>query len=441
MKQPQPRRSSQRNSRRSFLKTSAALAGAAVAANLSAPRGVHAAGSDILKIGLVGCGGRGTGAVANAFEADPQTRLTAVGDAFDDQAQRAVKLLAEKYPERVAVDAEHRFAGFDACQKVIASGVDVVLLATTPHFRPLHLRACVEAGKHVFAEKPLAVDAPGVRSVMATCENAKQRGLSVVSGFMNRHDAAIKETMQRVRDGAIGRIVALQETYNVGPPWFRNRDRQAGWTEMEYQIRNWYPFTWLSGDHNVEQHIHSLDKAAWAMGDEPPQSAWGSGGRQVRSEITLGQIFDHHCVTYEYADGVRLYSHCRRQAGCDNDVSDIFLGTRGVCDLSKGRIEGENPWRYQGPRNNSFVAEHEALFASIRAGRPINDGLHMTRSTLLAILGRMATYTGKRLTWDEAFNSQEDLSPQRYAWDADPPVLPDKNGQYPMAIPGVTRFL
>jgi predicted dehydrogenase len=436
----QPHRSGERSSRRSFLKTTAGLAGAAVAGNLVVPRRVHAAGSDVLTIGLVGCGGRGAGAAANAFEADAHTRLTAVGDAFADQAQRAVKLLKDKYAAQVAVDADHCFAGFDAYEKVIGSGVDVVLLATPPHFRPLHLKACILAGKHVFAEKPMAVDAPGVRSVAETCEKAKQQGLNVVSGFMNRHDTAIKQTMQRVRDGAIGRIIALQETYNVGPPWFRNRDRQANWTEMMYQMRNWYPFTWLSGDHNVEQHIHSLDKAAWAMDDEPPQRAWGSGGRQVRSEITLGQIFDHHCVTYEYANGVRLYSHCRRQAGCDNDVSDIFLGTRGICDLSKGRIEGQNPWRYQGPKNNSYVTEHEALFAAIRSGRPLNDGLHMVRSTLLAILGRMATYTGKRLTWDEAYNSKEDLSPKRYAWDAEPPILPDKNGQYPMAIPGITKF-
>lgn len=441
MTQPQQHPSRGRSSRREFLKTSAGLAGAAIAGSLAVSRGAHAAGSDILKIGLVGCGGRGAGAVSNAFDADPNIRLTAVGDAFEDQAQQAVKLLKQKYPDRVAVDDDRRFAGFDAYEKVIASGVDVVLLATTPHFRPMHLKACVEAGKHVFAEKPLAVDAPGVRSVMETCEKAKEKGLNVVSGFMNRHNFTIQETMKRVHDGAIGRIVAIQETYNVGPPWFRNRDRQQQWTEMEYQMRNWYPFTWLSGDHNVEQHIHSLDKAAWAMGDQPPQTAWGSGGRQVRSVITLGHIFDHHCVTYEYADGARLYSHCRRQAGCDNDVSDIFLGTRGICDLSKGRITGENPWRYTGRKNNAFVTEHKVLFASIRSGKPINDGLHMTRSTLLAILGRMATYTGKRLTWEQALNSQEDLSPKRYAWDAEPPILPDENGQYPMAVPGITKFV
>jgi predicted dehydrogenase len=247
--------------------------------------------------------------------------------------------------------------------------------------------------------------------------------------------------MKRIKDGAIGRIVAFQETYNCGPPWFRNKERQPEWTEMEYQMRNWYVFTWLSGDHNVEQHVHSLDKAAWAMDDEPPVQVWGSGGRQIRSEIAIGHIFDHHCVVYEYADGTRLYSHCRRQAGCTNNISDIFLGTKGTCDLMKHRIEGENPWRYEGPKSNMYVAEHEALFKSIRDGRPINNGLYMARTTLMAIMGRMATYTGKVITWEHAMNSKEDLSPSSYTWDGQPPILPDENGKYPIAIPGVTKFV
>ncbi len=441
MTEPKQRQSRGRHSRRGFLKSSAKMVGATVAGGVAFSRTVHAAGDDTLKIGLVGCGGRGTGAVSNALTADKNTILTAVADAFADRTEKSVEQLKKKFPDRVAVDADHRFAGFDAYEKVIASGVDVVLLATPPHFRPMHLKACVEAGKHVFAEKPMAVDAPGVRSVLAACEKAKQQGLSIVSGLVFRHDAAVRETMKRVRGGAIGRIVALQETYNCGPPWFRNRDRQTQWTEMEYQMRNWYPFTWLSGDHNVEQHVHSLDKAAWAMGDEPPQRAWGSGGRQVRSEITFGQIFDHHCVVYEYANGVRLYSHCRRQAGCDNDTSDIFLGSKGMCNVMKYRIDGPGAWRYRGPKGNMFVAEHEALFSSIRSAQALNDGLHMARSTMLAILGRMVTYTGRAITWDRAMNSEEDLSPARYAWDADPPVLPDQNGQYPIAVPWITKFI
>lgn len=431
----------QASTRRTFLKSTAGMVGAAAVGGSALSRAVHAAGSDTLKIGLVGCGGRGAGAVANALAADANTRLTAVGDAFADQTERVIKRLHKEFADRVAVPSDQRFAGFDAYKDVIASGVDVVILATPPHFRPLHLKACVEAGKHVFAEKPFAVDAPGVREIQSACDRAREKGLSIVSGFMYRHNPGIRETINRVRDGAIGRIVVLQETYNVGPPWFRNRDREAKWTEMEYQMRNWYPFTWLSGDHNVEQHVHSLDKAAWVMNDEPPVCAWGSGGRQVRSKIALGQIFDHHCVVYEYADGVRLYSHCRRQAGCSNDVSDIFLGTKGTCNLMKCRIDGENPWRYKGRKDNPYVIEHKVLFQSVRDGKPVNDVLHMTRSTMLAILGRMATYTGKKLTWNQARESKENLSPDRYAWDADPPVLPDESGHYPIAVPGVTRFV
>jgi predicted dehydrogenase len=427
-------------SRRRFLQTSAATLGTGLALSQGIARSAHAAGDDTLKIGLVGCGGRGAGAAANALDADPNTKLVAVGDAFGDVIEQRLELLKQKYPDRVVVDREHCFGGFDAYEKVIASGVDVVILATPPHFRPQHLKACVEADKHVFVEKPVAVDSPGVKSILATCEEAKNKGLSVVSGLCFRFNTGIQETMKRVHGGAIGDVVAVQETYNCGPPWFRNKDRQTEWTEMEYQMRNWYVFTWLSGDHNVEQHVHSLDKGAWALNQEVPKLIWGTGGRQVRSEITIGHIYDHHCVTYEFASGKRLYSHCRRMAGCANETSDIFLGTKGTCDLMKNRIEGEAPWRFDGPKNNHYVAEHEALFQSIRNGTPLNHGDYMTHSTMMAIAGRMATYTGKALTWDQAVNSQEDLTPEKYTWDANPPILPNDDGSYPIAVPGVTKF-
>lgn len=429
-------------SRRRFLESSAAVAGMSLGLGGRLARSAHVAGGEVLKVGLIGCGGRGLGAAVQALTADPNTRLVALADAFADYVQRAVQTLGKSpVADRVTVDADHQFSGFDAYRNLIASGVDVVLLATPPHFRPLHLKACVEAGKHVFAEKPVAVDAPGIRTVLAVCEEAKKKQLSIVSGLMYRYDRGVQELMKRIHDGAIGRIVAVQTTYNTGPPWFRNKARQPHWTEMEYQMRNWYPFTWLSGDHNVEQHVHSLDKSAWALLDRPPQRAWGSGGRQFRSEPAIGNIFDHHCVTYEYDDGVRVYSHCRRQAGCSNDVSDIILGTKGRCNVMKYRIEGRTNWRYEGENPNRYVAEHEALFASIRNGLPINNGLYMAYSTMWAIMGRMATYTGKTITWKQAIGSQEDLSPQRYAWDADPPVLPDENGHYPLAVPGVTPLV
>ena len=427
-------------SRRRFLQTSA-ITGASLALSQGLAQPVHAAGNDLLKIGLVGCGGRGAGAVANALEADPNTKLVAMGDAFGDVIENRTTLLKKKYAERIDVPTDRCFSGFDAYEKVIASGVDVVILATPPHFRPLHLKACIDAGKHVFVEKPVAVDAPGVRSILATCEEARKKNISVVSGLCFRFNSGIVETMKRVHDGAIGDIIAVQETYNCGPPWFRNKDRQPDWTEMEYQMRNWYVFTWLSGDHNVEQHVHSLDKGAWALDQELPERIWGTGGRQVRSEVTIGHIFDHHCVTYEFASGRRLYSHCRRMAGCANETSDIILGTKGTCNLMKTRIEGENPWRYEGPKNNHYVAEHEALFQSIRNGTPLNHGDYMAQSTMMAIAGRMATYTGKALTWQQAIDSKEDLTPREYAWDANPPILPNEDGSYPIAVPGVTKFV
>jgi len=434
----------QQTSRRRFLQTTAAAAvGAGIAVSTSSvARSAHAAGSEVLRVGLVGCGGRGRGAAVQALKADPGARLVALADAFPDYVEKTVELL-KKTPvaDRVVVDSDHRFAGFDAYKQLIASDVDVVLLATPPHFRPIHLKACVDAGKHVFAEKPVAVDAPGIRAVLAACEEAKKKRLSIVSGLMYRYQRSKQETIQRIHDGAIGEIVAIQTTYNCGPPWFRNKDRKPEWTEMEYQMRNWYPFTWLSGDHNVEQHVHSLDKAAWALYDQTPLKAWGTGGRQVRSEITLGNIFDHHCVTYEFENGVRVYSHCRRMAGCSNDISDHILGTKGRCDLMKHRIEGEVNWRYEGPNPNMYEVEHQELFASIRRGEPINNGVYMAHSTMWAIMGRMATYTGKTVTWERAMSSKEDLSPERYAWDADPPILPDENGLYPLAVPGVTPLV
>jgi len=428
-------------SRRGFVGTSAAAAGSLLAGGLAVGRSAHAAGDDTLKVGLIGCGGRGSGAALNALNVEAGAKLTAMADAFADRMEGSLQRLKKQKPEQVAVEPDHMFVGFDGYRQLIASGVDVVILATPPHFRPAHLEACVQAGKHVFCEKPVAVDAPGVRRVLATCQEADKKRLSIVSGLCWRYHHGVRETMKRVLHGAIGRIVAIQETYNCGPPWFRNKDRQPSWTEMQYQMRNWYPFTWLSGDHNVEQHVHSLDKASWLMHDEPPLRAWGLGGRQVRSEEAIGNIFDHHAVVYEYADGVRLYSYCRRQANCANDTSDHFFGTEGHCNVLKFQIDGKTEWRYRGPKCNMYETEHQELFASIRNGEPINNGLYMARSTMLAILGRMVTYTGQAITWDKAINSSEDLSPASYSWDADPPILPDEDGNYPIAVPGVTKFV
>jgi myo-inositol 2-dehydrogenase / D-chiro-inositol 1-dehydrogenase len=429
-------------SRREFLKTSSLLAGGAIAGSLSLGRSAHAAGSDVLRVGLIGCGGRGTGAAGNALNADPKAKLVAMGDAFADRLEGSLKgFKGGEHGDRVDVPKERCFVGFDAFEKVLASGVDVVILAEPPHFRPQHLKAAIAAGKHVFCEKPVAVDAPGIRSVLETCEEAKKKNLNIVSGLCWRYHNGVRETMKRVLDGGIGDILSMQETYLAGVLW--ERPRQPQWSEMEFQMRNWYYFTWLSGDHNVEQHVHSLDKAVWAMHDQPPLRAWGLGGRQVRTDAKFGDIYDHHAVAYEYPKGVTVYAYTRQQAGAYSDVSDIFTGTKGRANILKHQIDdldGNPIWRFKGEGGNMYDIEHQALFAAIRSGKPINNGLYMARSSMLAIMGRMVNYTGKALTWDEAINSQQVLAPKCYAWDAEPPTKPDKHGRYAVAMPGVTPF-
>lgn len=413
---PQPT-SSTVPSRRDFLKTTTAgVLGGMALGGLAIGRSAYAGGNDELKVGLIGCGGRGTGAAANALNADPNVKLTALGDTFADRLRGSLEQLKKQaeIAGKIDVPPDRQFVGFDAYQKVIDSGVDVVVLATPPHFRPAHLKAAVEAGKHVFCEKPVAVDAPGVRSVYETSRLAKEKNLSIVSGLCWRYDPGVRETMKRVLDGAIGDIVAIQENYLTGTLW--SHPRQPDWSDMEWQLRNWLYFTWLSGDHNVEQHVHSLDKALWAMGDQPPVKATGLGGRQVRIEPQFGHIFDHHAVVYEYPGGVRVFSFTRQQDGCAGDVEDYMLGTKGRCEVLRHAIEGENAWRYQGPKGNMYQVEHNELFAAIRSGNPINNGQYMTSSTMMAILGRMATYTGKTITWDEALASQESLAPPAYDW-------------------------
>lgn len=430
------------SNRREFLKTTSLAAAGAAAGSLAIGRSAHAAGSDVLKIGLIGCGGRGTGAAGNALGADPNTKLVAMADAFADRLESSLAGLKRRFPDRVTVDADHSFVGLDAYQKLIDSGVDVVLLCTGTHFRPMHLKACVAAGKHVFCEKPVAVDGAGVRSILATSEEAAKKKLNLVSGLCWRYDAGVCETMKRVLDGAIGDILTIRETYLTGTLW--QRPRKPDWTEMEYQLRNWYYFTWLSGDFNVEQHVHSLDKASWAMHDEPPVRAWGLGGRQVRTDPKFGDIFDHHAVCYEYANGVQVHSYCRQMAGCFSDVSDIFVGTKGRANILANRIEGidgQTKWKFEGKKPSMYDVEHQELFAAIRAGKTINNGLYMGRSTMLAVLGRMVTHSGQAITWDQAINSKVELAPAKYAMDAQPPILPDKEGKYPVSVPGVTKVI
>jgi predicted dehydrogenase len=420
-------------SRRRFLKSSTAAAAGApfIAGNSFA----QVSSGETLRVGLVGCGGRGTGAAAQALAADPDVKLVALGDVFPDRLQGSRDTLKQQKDVAAKIDVpdERCFVGFDAYKEVIACS-DVVLLATPPHFRPIHLKAAIDAGKHVFAEKPVAVDARGVRAVLAACDEARRKKLSVVSGLALRYSNGYRETIRRIHDDAIGEIRALQANDFRGPIWVN--PRQPGWTDMEYHMRNWYYFTWLSGDFNVEQHVHMLDVCAWLMKDQYPFSAVGLGGRQVRTGPEYGNIYDHHSVIYEFAGGVKLHAYCRQFAGGVNDISAHVIGSKGTAVFSQRALEitTDSKWRYTGEKNNHSQTEHDELFAGIRHGKPINNGDYMSKTTLMAIMGRMATYTGQTITWEQAMNSEEKLSPDRYAWDATPP-------KSEIAIPGVTKFV
>lgn len=427
--------SQQKPDRRTFLKTTSATAGTVALAPALLTPAVHPGHQEMLKLGLVGCGGRGEGAVLNALNADPNVKLVAIGDTFRDRAltRQANFLKNEELASRATVSDDQVFDGFDSFKKVIDAS-DVVILATPPHFRPEHLAYAVEQNKHCFVEKPIAVDAPGVRSVQKTCQSAKEKGLSIVSGLCWRYDLGIQETMRKIlEEKAIGEIVSIESSYNSGTLW--HRGDQEDWSRMEYQIRNWLYFNWLSGDHIVEQAIHSLDKTAWLMGDVPPVKAMALGGRQQRTDAKWGDIFDHFTVFYEYASGQRVYFTCRQQADTDQHTDELVLGTKGQAQVIKHRIkphDGEK-WRYRGPKPSMYVNEHVEFFKSIRSGQPINNGHYMCNSTMLAIMGRMAAYSGKTLTWEECINSEQRLGPKEYNW-GDVPASP-------VAIPGVTKVL
>jgi predicted dehydrogenase len=392
----------------------------------------------MLKIGLLGCGGRGTGAALNALRADPNSKLWAMGDVFADHLEASLATLqgseeSADVAARVDVPPERRSVGFEAYREVIAA-CDVVLLATTPHFRPLHLAAAVEAGRHAFVEKPVATDAPGVRAVREACRRARAQGLSVVTGLCYRYERKKRETVQRLQDGAVGEILAIHSTYDAGELW--HRGRKPEWSEMEYQLRNWLYFNWLSGDHIAEQHIHSLDKAAWVLGSYPARCL-STGGRSVRTQPEYGNVYDHFSTVYEWASGARAFSYCRQWAGAvHTEVSDWVLGTRGRCNLQAAEIDGGAGWNWRwrsDEPDDMYQNEHDALFAAIRSGEPINDGELMCDSTLMALMGRMSAYTGLALTWEQARDSLEDLRPPAYEWG---PLA-----VAPVAVPGVTRFV
>jgi len=446
-------------SRRDFVKASAVVvSSAALTSGVSLAHAAHFSGDEEIKVALIGCGGRGTGAAGQALRTEGKVKLWAMADAFlpkvtnclarlqrdleeDQAAEKAGALTAT-----IDVPPERQFSGFDAYQQAIDSGVDLVVLATPPGFRPMQFEAAVAADKHVFMEKPLAVDAPGVRRVLAAGKEAEKKGLAVGVGLQRHHHPGYVETIERLQDGAIGEIQLTKVYWNGGGVWVRTRaDFETAYghapTEMQYQVNNWYYFNWLCGDHINEQHIHNLDVSNWLKGAHPVEAS-GMGGREVRKGKDHGQIFDHHFVDFTYADGSTMMSQCRHIPNCASKVGELAIGTTGTADIANNKISGTaGDWEFKGKRIDALQQEHDDLFAAIRRGDAYSEAENGAHSTMTAILGRMATYSGKIVKWDDAINSQIDLSPSVYDFAAAPPVVPDSDGKYPVPVPGKTKVV
>lgn len=430
--------------RRSFLKAGALLTGGILLDQFAFAAG-HSGVDDTIKIALIGCGDRGTGAAFQALSTKSNLKLVAMADAFQDRMDQSYKLLSDKFKDKVDVPADRRFVGFDGYKKAIALA-DVVLLATPPGFRPMHFEEAVDKGKHVFMEKPVAVDSPGIRKVLAAAEVAKKKKLNVVVGLQRRYQTNYRETMKRIQDGAIGDIVGGQVYWNSGGVWVKPRQPQQ--TEMEYQMRNWYYFNWLCGDHIVEQHVHNIDIANWAK-NAYPVSIQGTGSRAWRTGKDYGEIYDNHAVELTYADGAVIYSQCRHFEGTANRVDETFQGTKGRTYLSANNQgilwdhTGKEIFSHPTKGNaNPYQTEHDELFAAISKGEyKFADAERGAKSCLTAIMGRYATYSGQTIKWDEALNANNSLFPETLAWDAKPRILPDANGLYPIPTPGKTKVI
>lgn len=435
-------------SRRSFTAASAAIGAAAVFARPSFGLGPNLRLDNTIKVGVVGCGGRGTGAVIQALKADPGTVLWAMGDVFADKIEPCLGYVRGSmldldeeqgggaWAEKIQVQGR-KFSGLDAIHKVLASGVDVMILTTPPGFRPEHLSHSVEAGKHVFCEKPVAVDATGVRSVLESAKQARAKNLSLMSGFCWRYQDQVRETFDKLHAGGIGDVHTIQTTYNT-TGWVAPRPRQAGWSDAEMQLRNWQYFTPLSADHVAEQAVHAIDWIAWAMKDQPPVRCFAVGGRQTRPDMPeTGNVWDHFSLIYEYPNGVRAYHMCRHWPNTPSDNSAYFLGSAGNCVMQPWNgtheIKGQTPWRGTAPSNDMYQREHDVLFKAIRDDKPVNDGEFMSSSSLLAIMGRMAAYTGQVVTWEQALNSKENLNAQ--PWTLGDRATPEQ------AMPGTTPLI
>ena len=405
--------------RRDALKTSAAVAGTVLASGLVMPSAFGSGffrGANRLKVGVVGCGGRGSGAVVNSLMASPDTELYAMGDVFQDRINGSLSGIMEETGKgdfdksRINVPKDRQFVGLDAYKKVLATDIDIVILATAPGFRPTHFEAAVAAGKHIFFEKPVAVDPAGIRKVIAAAKIAQEKKLCVVTGTQRRHEKCYLDWIKRLQDGQIGKIMSANVYWNQGSLWHHDHDPK--WSDLEWQIRNWLYFTWLSGDHICEQHVHNIDIGNWAMGGHPLR-CWATGGRQVRTGPSFGHIFDHFAVEYEYSDGRTVHSYCRQIDNCENRVEEVVIGTdgRSVTGSGHARIEGKNAWKFSGENPEPYTQEHIDLVAAIKGGPYINEAVRIAESTLTAIMGRMAAYTGKAVTWDFAMNSKLETMP------------------------------
>ena len=425
-------------SRRDFIKKSSATLGASLSCLPAVSRGAHVAGTDVIRVGLIGCGGRGSGAAVQAMTADPGVRLVAMADLFEDRLEHSHGAIKKQKPQQTTVPKERRFVGFDAYRQVIESGVDVVLIANASRFHAAHFEACVEAGLHTFVEKPAAIDPPDVKRVLAATEKAEQKGLSVVSGQMWRYDLAIRDAVKRIHNGQIGEIVAIQITTHRNN--FRLRHRKPGMSEIEYQLYNWTHFSWLSGDFCTASLVHHTDLAAWAMREEQPVTAFGMGGRAAMCNESHGDCFDHDALIYEYADGRKLFAFLIVQPNCYVEVSDIIMGTKGTVDLQAESRMNQKRLRREGRQVDPYQVEHDELFASVRSGKPINNGRYMAESALTGIMGQMATYTGRKITRDDALAAGHIFGPAECDFNTVPPVTPRPDGTYPVRIPGLTRL-
>jgi myo-inositol 2-dehydrogenase/D-chiro-inositol 1-dehydrogenase len=425
--------------RREFLATSAAAASTAALAQLDVARFAHAQGSGVIKVGMIGSGGRCTGAAEQALGSGKDVRLVALCDVFKERALGSLRRLKGK-KEQVVADEDHAFDGLDGYKKVIECS-DAVLIACASKFHPYYAKAAVEAGKHVFVEKPHGIDSAGCRLMAEACELAKQKKVSVMSGLQWRHHAGVEETIKRIHDGAIGRIVTIEENFLRAP--YQVVRRKEGLKEVEYHFYNWYHFCWLSGDDVIQSLVHNVDTATWAMMGEAPVKCHGLGGRSASFGDMYGDMFDHHSVVYEYKDGARMYAHCRTQGKCYGDYSSKVWGTKGHSNLFNCTIEGATSWKYSGPGGNPYQIEHNRLFEAIRTGKPVNCGDYMVKSTLIGVMGQVACYTGQPVTYEQVEKSNFSFGPrpEEARLDMEPPTKPGPDGNYPLPVPGQTKLL